>query len=134
MDLRITMKITGIEEIVLGMGMDLTWLPKFTNLRYLKRLMWHIPGHDWSGDHWSASTLPLIPNDWDILARDHYRDSLLWKDTGFLQIFRSAFKEMPSIKVKILKDSRYGTVGECHGCPPFYNRFWAPNIYEECYP
>jgi hypothetical protein len=130
---RIAMKLTGIEDIVLSMGMDVTWLPMFTNLRYLKRLMWHVPGHDGSGDDWSASTLPLIPNDWDLLALDHYRDSLLWKDTGFLQKFRSAFNEMPSIKVKILEDSS-GIVGECHGCPPFYNRFWAPNIYEECYP
>jgi hypothetical protein len=126
---RITMKLTGIEDIVLSMGMDVTLLPMFTNLRYLKRLIWHVPGHDWFGDDWSAS--PLIPNDWDLLALDHYPDSLLWNDTGFLQKFRSAFNEMPSIKVKILKDS---IVGDCHGCPPFYNRFWAPNIYEECYP
>lgn len=81
---RITMKPTGIEDIVLNIGMDVTWLPMFSKLRYLKRLMWHVPGHDWSGDDWSASSLPLIPNDWDLLALDHYRVPLLWKDTGFL--------------------------------------------------
>lgn len=39
----ITTNLTNIEEMVIGMGMDASWWPMFTKLRYLKRLIWFVP-------------------------------------------------------------------------------------------
>lgn len=119
----ITMRLRGIKEIVLGMGMDVAWLPMFCNLENLRRLTWYVPGDD---------STAKMPNDWDILAIDNWQDQFMWKGRDFIPEFLSGFEEIPKVKVKVLEDGSYDVGGGCHACAPLYTMFWAPNVYEKC--
>lgn len=91
----ITTGLRGIEEIVLGMGMDVAWLPMFCNLENLRRLTWYVPGDD------SFAFTAKMPNDWDILAIDNWQDRFMWKGRDFIPEFLSGFQEIPKVKVKV---------------------------------
>jgi hypothetical protein len=121
----IVRSLTGIEEMVLGMGMDVSWWPMFTNLRNLKRLIWYVPGEDCrvTYDHEGD-----IVSDLNI---DH-----LAKEARLYEIIESTFDEAsqkPSVKVKIYQHGRYHCVCSCDALPCLYDHYLhhgAPSVYE----
>ena len=118
--------------MVLGMGLDVSWLPMFMKLRDLKRLIWFVPEEDGRvlTDHEREET----ENDQDV---DQHAVVIEDKHKEIVQRLEFLFRhssQMPSVKAKILDEDGHSGVCECNACPLLYDHYLhngRPSVYED---
>jgi len=157
----ITTNLTNVEQMVLGMGLDVSWWPMFAKLRQLQRLRWFVPEDAYQGSQGmsdEASEMEDNESDWETISdegSDYGEDTINVEDKlkpylkaelnawinakmGTIPQFNSCVcssgAHLPDLSIRLLGAQEYTGVTDCHAIPELYYHYLHDgrvNVYED---